>query len=91
MITLKELRARHRAELTAHRAAAKISEHEIRKRHERDLRLVLTSLADLRITQTEACAVFGTHLATLNQLLIRNGVFWPVKKQGVRSLRKAAE
>ncbi len=86
MITLPEIRARHRAELDAHRAAAKTREYEIRKRHVNDLRLLLTTLAGRRITQTEASRLLGVRLGAFNQLLSRNDVFWPVKRQGAKDI-----
>ena len=55
---------------------------QMKLRHKREVRAALERLAAERITQTEAARRNGMALTDLNGLLVRMGIFWPVKRQG---------
>jgi transcriptional regulator with GAF, ATPase, and Fis domain len=54
-------------------------------RHERERRDMVERLAAERITQTQAARRLGISLSGLNNFIQRNGIFWPVIRQGFRS------
>ncbi len=53
-------------------------------RHRRERRAMVVTLAESRLTQTEAAKLLGIKLTRLNNYIHRNGIFWPVVKQGQR-------
>jgi hypothetical protein len=57
---------------------------QMRERHAREIRQAVEALAAERITQTEAARRNHMPLTHLNNLIHRLGIFWPVKRQGVR-------
>ncbi len=58
---------------------------QMRERHRTEIRQAVERLASERITQAEAARRNGMALTHLNNLIHRLGIFWPVKRQGVRS------
>lgn len=57
---------------------------QITRRHKREKIAIVQGLADERITQTEAAARLNMTLTGLNNFIHREGIFWPVIKQGQR-------
>lgn len=55
---------------------------EMKDRHNLERAELLTTLADMRVTQTEAARVLGIPLSHLNGFIIRYGIHWPVIRQG---------
>ena len=55
---------------------------EMTCRHKRERRQLVENLASERMTQTQACRVLKTNLSCLNNFIKRNGIFWPVIRQG---------
>ena len=84
METLEQIRNRHKREVGETKDRAYREERALRKRQKGELRAALDALAMMRMTQTEACKLFGTKISTLNQLIRRERIFWPVKAQGRR-------
>jgi hypothetical protein len=58
---------------------------QMRERHAAEIRQAVERLASERITQAEAARRNGMALTHLNNLIHRLDIFWPVKRQGVRS------
>ena len=58
--------------------------HQMTVRHQRERRELVEGLAARRITQSEAARNLGTSLGCLNNFIRRNGISWPVKRQGRR-------
>ena len=54
----------------------------MRARHRREIATAISDQAALRITQTVAAKHLGMSLNGLNNIIVRNGLFWPVKRQG---------
>lgn len=57
---------------------------QITRRHKREKIAIVQALADERITQTEAADRLNMTLTGLNNFIHREGIFWPVIKQGQR-------
>jgi hypothetical protein len=57
---------------------------EMRKRHRAERLAAVKALADMRITQSQAAKLWGLSLTGLNNIIQREGIFWPVKAQGRR-------
>jgi transcriptional regulator with GAF, ATPase, and Fis domain len=57
---------------------------QMRQRHAAEIRQAVERLASERITQAEAARRNGMNLTAINNLVRRLGIFWPVKRQGVR-------
>ena len=55
---------------------------QMRARHRREIAAAISDQAALRITQTVAAKHLGMSLNGLNNIIVRNGLFWPVKRQG---------
>lgn len=55
---------------------------QITRRHKREKIEIVKALAAERLTQTEAAARLNMTLTGLNNFIHREGIFWPVKKQG---------
>lgn len=55
---------------------------QMRARHRQEIRAAVAEQAARRITQTEASKALGISLQRLNGLVIGQGIFWPVKRQG---------
>ena len=55
---------------------------QMRARHRREIATAISDQAALRITQTAAAKHLGVSMNTLNNIIVRNGLFWPVKRQG---------
>lgn len=56
----------------------------MRRRHKEELRNLVEGEAERRITQTQAARNLGTTLQNLNNIIQREGIYWPVKAQGKR-------
>ncbi len=52
------------------------------ERHKAEKRALVEAWAKRRVTQTFAAKKLGMQLNHLNNYLLRNGIHWPVKKQG---------
>ena len=55
---------------------------QMRARHRREIADAVAKQAELRITQTKAAKQLGLSLQGLNNIIMRNGLPWPVKRQG---------
>jgi len=55
---------------------------QMRARHRREIATAISDQAAMRITQTVAAKHLGMSLNGLNNIIVRNGLFWPVKRQG---------
>jgi len=85
--TLPQMKDRHRQERDDLRDQMDALERRLRKRHrEERLALVQHMAQRERLTQTQAARRLGVSLTCLNNIVCREGVFWPVKAQGRRDL-----
>ena len=57
---------------------------QITRRHKFEKIAIVEALAAERITQTEAAKRLGMTLTGLNNFIHREGILWPVIKQGQR-------
>lgn len=55
---------------------------QMRARHAKEIREAVEAQAAKRLTQTQASKCLGVSLTCLNNLILRMGIFWPVKAQG---------
>lgn len=55
---------------------------EMKARHRAERRALVEKMAKERMTQTQAARRLGVKLTHLNNLIRREGIFWPVVRQG---------
>jgi transcriptional regulator with GAF, ATPase, and Fis domain len=58
---------------------------EMKARHKRERIELVETLAQSRLTQTQAAKMLKVELTALNNFIRRNRIFWPVIEQGKRT------
>ena len=65
---------------------------EMTMRHHRERVELVQSLAQSRYTQAEAAEILDISRTNLNNFIQRNGIYWPVIKQGNwKNVKRATE
>lgn len=63
----------------------------MRRRHAAEIKAAVVAQRDRRITQTVAAAALGLSVQGLNNLIHRNDIRWPVKRQGLPKQQRTAQ
>ena len=58
---------------------------QMRRRHRDEIRAAIEAQGALRITQAQAARNLNMSVQGLNNIIQRNGIDWPVKRQGVKT------
>ena len=59
--------------------------YALRERQYKERIEQVETLAQSRLTQTQAAQRLGVTLQTLNRFIVLNNIHWPVKKQGQKT------
>lgn len=59
--------------------------YALRERQHKERIEQVETLAQSRLTQTQAAQRLGVKLQTLNRFIVLNNIYWPVKKQGQKT------
>jgi len=58
---------------------------QIRARHRQEIKQAVSAMAERRVTQSKAARELETTLSVIGYIISKEGIFWPVKKQGVKT------